>query len=491
MDCDSSAFRPDGPGLRGDGDVWTRNAFLGKRLQESEQKAQQVLENADRQQATMLLEAKEETLQARTAADQDIRERRGEVQQQERGCPPGREPGAQVQRLGGSGARARRPREGPGRGAREWNNSSSNSWCSGGHRGSVSRGGPDQVVRKAEDEARHELTRKYWELEQQYKDEADDNARKYVVMAIERLAADVVAESTVTTVPLPNDEMKGRLIGREGRNIRALEQATGVDLIVDDTPEAVTLSCFDPIRREIARIALTKLIVDGRIHPARVEEMVEKARQEMDKILKEAGEQAVFEAGVRGLHPELIKQLGHLRFRTSYGSNVLKESVLAARIAAMLAAEVGANVEVCKAGALLHDIGKTMTHEIEGPHADIGGDIAEKYGVPEPIRRPSRSTTTATSPRWRPSSSLRQTPLRRPAPVPAATLSSTTSSGCRTSRRSPGASRAWRRSSPSRQAARSVSWSSPSRSATMKRRCSPATSPGRSRSLWSIPARSR
>ena len=368
---------------------WTRSAFLGKRLQESEQKAQQVLETADRQKATMLLEAKEETLQARTAADQDIRERRGEVQQQERRLTNREENlerrfSAMEDREHGLSDREKALDTAHGEVEQLKQQQLVQLEATAGL--SVAEA-HDQVVKKAEDEARHELTRKYWELEQQYKDEADDNARKYVVMAIERLAADVVAESTVTTVPLPNDEMKGRLIGREGRNIRALEQATGVDLIVDDTPEAVTLSCFDPIRREIARIALTKLIVDGRIHPARVEEMVEKARQEMDKILREAGEQAVFEAGVRGLHPELIKQLGHLRFRTSYGSNVLKESVLAARIAAMLAAEVGANVEVCKAGALLHDIGKTMTHEIEGPHADIGGDIAEKYGVPEPIRR--------------------------------------------------------------------------------------------------------
>ncbi len=368
---------------------WSRNAFLGKRLQESETKATQVLDDAERQKATLLLEAKEETLKARTAIEQEVRERRSEVQQQERRLA-NREENLE-RRFGALEDReqvlsGREKELDVAHGEVEQLKQQQQTQLEAIAGLSVAEA-HEQVVRKAEDEARHELTRKYWELEQQYKDEADANARMYVVMAIERLAADVVAESTVTTVPLPNDEMKGRLIGREGRNIRALEQATGVDLIVDDTPEAVTLSCFDPVRREIARIALTKLIVDGRIHPARVEEMVDKARQEMDKILKEAGEQAVFEAGVRGLHPELIKQLGHLRFRTSYGSNVLKESVLAARIAAMLAAEVGANVEVCKAGALLHDIGKTMTHEIEGPHADIGGEIAEKYGVPEPIRR--------------------------------------------------------------------------------------------------------
>ena len=368
---------------------WTRNSFLGKRLQESEGKAALILEEAGRQKASLLLEAKEETLQIRSTVENELKERRSEAQQQERRMANREENlerrfGSLEQKEQGLADRERELDTAQGELEQLTKQQQAQLETTAGMTVAEAQ---EQVYKKAEDEARHDLTRKYWELEQQYKDEADDNARMLVTMAIERLAADVVAESTVTSVPLPNDEMKGRLIGREGRNIRALEQATGVDLIVDDTPEAVTLSCFDPIRREIARIALTKLIVDGRIHPARVEEMVEKARQEMDKTLKEAGEQAVFEAGVRGLHPELIKLLGHLRFRTSYGSNVLKESVLAARVAAMLAAEVGANVEVCKAGALLHDIGKTMTHEVEGPHADIGGEVAAKYGVPEPIRK--------------------------------------------------------------------------------------------------------
>ena len=231
------------------------------------------------------------------------------------------------------------------------------------------------------------MARRYWELDQQYKEEADQTARKVIALAIQRLAADDVTESTVKTVPLPNDEMKGRLIGREGRNIRAIEQATGVDLIIDDTPEAVTISCFDPIRRETARRALERLIQDGRIHPARIEDMVEKARQEVDQTIKEAGEEAVFESGVRGLSPEMVKLLGRLRYRTSYGGNVLQHSVEVARIAGMLAAEIGLDIGVCKAAGLLHDIGKALSHEVEGPHAEIGGEMAAKYGIAEPIKR--------------------------------------------------------------------------------------------------------
>lgn len=366
-----------------------RNSFLGKRLKESEDEAAKVLEEAERQKANLLLASKEEALQLRISAENELKERRSEVQQQEKRMA-NREENLE-RRFGTLEQReqsvADRDRELETAQAAVEQLKEQQEVQLQTIAGLTVADAQEQIFKKAEDEARHDLTRKYWELEQQYKDESDDTARMLVTMSIERLAADVVAESTVTSVPLPNDEMKGRLIGREGRNIRALEQATGVDLIVDDTPGAVTLSCFDPIRREIARIALTKLIVDGRIHPARVEEMVEKARQEMDKILKEAGEQAVFEAGVRGLHADLIKQLGRLKFRTSYGSNVLKESVLAARVAAMLAAEIGANVEVCKTGALLHDIGKTLTHEVEGPHAELGGEVAAKYGVPEAISR--------------------------------------------------------------------------------------------------------
>jgi ribonuclease Y len=241
------------------------------------------------------------------------------------------------------------------------------------------------LLERVEQSTRSDMARKIREVEAEAHEEADRKARGIITMAIERLASDHVSEFSVSTVDLPSDEMKGRIIGRQGRNIRAIEQALGVDLVVDDTPEAIIISSYDPVRREVARMALSKLVADGRIHPARIEKEVEKAQQEIDRIIVEAGEQAVIEAGISGLHREVQRLLGRLKFRTSYGQNQLMHAVETAKLAGLMAAELHANVKIARMGGLLHDLGKAVSHEIDGPHAIVGAEIAKRYGVPEVV----------------------------------------------------------------------------------------------------------
>ncbi len=241
------------------------------------------------------------------------------------------------------------------------------------------------LFERVEREARNDMSRIVREIETEAREEGERKARKLIADAIQRVASDHVDEVTSSTVSLPSDDMKGRIIGRNGRNIRAFEKAAGVDVIVDDTPEAVTISCFDSVRREVAKQAMKKLVLDGRIHPAHIEQIVEKEKENIEKAIIEAGEEAAFEAGVPGLHPEIIKKLGALKFRTSYGQNQLSHAVETAQLASVLASEIGANIEVAKAGGLLHDLGKAMDHNVEGTHAQIGAEFAERYGVPKPV----------------------------------------------------------------------------------------------------------
>lgn len=341
----------------------------------------EALKNAESKKRESLLEIKEESIRTKNELDKEIKERRAEAQRTERRIQQKEE---NIDRK----ADAIEKKE-AGLVAREESINKMKTEVSMLNEqrvqelerisGLTSEQAKDYLLKSVEDEVKHETAVMIKELESRAKEEADKKAKEYVVAAIQRCAADHVSETTISVVQLPNDEMKGRIIGREGRNIRTLETMTGVDLIIDDTPEAVILSGFDPIRREVARIALEKLIVDGRIHPARIEEMVEKAQKEVEVMIKEEGESATLEVGVHGIHPELVKLLGKMKFRTSYGQNALKHSIEVAQLSGLLASEMGMDVRLAKRAGLLHDIGKAVDHEMEGSHIQLGAELCKKY----------------------------------------------------------------------------------------------------------------
>ena len=348
------------------------------------------------------------------------------------------------------------------------------------------------LLHKVDEELTHEKAVRVAAYETDLKENCENIARNLVGQAISRCAADHCSETTVSVVPLPSDEMKGRIIGREGRNIRALETATGVDLIIDDTPEAITLSSFDQTRREVARMTLERLIGDGRIHPARIEETVEKCRHDLELQMKREGERAVMELGIHGLHPDLIKLIGRLKYRTSFGQNALTHSMEVAWLAGLLAGEMGVNVTLARRAGLLHDIGKALDHEIEGSHVQIGVDICRKYKENTQIIHAIEPTTAMWSPRPRWPLSFRPAMPSAPhVPVPAARTWRAMSSVWKIWRRSLPALRVWSRPLPFRPAAKSASWSSLMSSAMIRSSCWPARSPRRSRIPSIIPARSR
>lgn len=358
------------------------------RTNKAKSEADALLESADQQKRRILLDAKEEIIQLRSSAEGEIKSRRSELQKIS-------------QRLANREENSDRRAVNLDRRERKLVSTEDDLEKSRVELKELrdseltqleqisslsSEEAKDILLKRAEDDISRELQIKYRDAEKVAKEEAESKARKIVSESIHRLASDVVSEVSVGTVQLPREDLKGRLIGREGRNIRAISNATGVDLIVDDTPDAVTLSCFDPVRREIARVAVTKLLEDGRIHPARIEDMVKKAQKQVSEDVWKSGEDAVFEAGVRGLHPEIIKLLGRLKYRYSYGENVLMHSLEVGHLAGMIASEVGADVNVCKVGGLLHDLGKALSHEVEGPHAEIGAEVAAKFDVSPPVR---------------------------------------------------------------------------------------------------------
>lgn len=359
----------------------TAEKEIGSAEEEAKRIINESIKSAENKKREMMVEAKEEIHRSRTEYDKEVKDRRSELQKQERRIQQKEETldrkteqyerkDEELSRRLAKVAATQEEVSDIKRAQLEMLEKIS---------GMSTDEAKDYLLKNVESEVRHETAMKIKEVQTQLKDEAEQKAREIIATAIQRCAADHTAEATISVVALPNDEMKGRIIGREGRNIRALETKTGVDLIIDDTPEAITLSCFDPVRREIARIALEKLIADGRIQPTHIDNMVEKARREVEQTIKQEGERATFETGVHGLHPELIKLLGRQKYRTSYGQNVLNHSIEVAHLCGLMAAELGEDVAIAKRAGLLHDLGKSVDHEMEGSHVQLGVELAKKY----------------------------------------------------------------------------------------------------------------